>query len=57
MSLLNLALQRVALDRSPMSQERENLLKSCSSMAEIRELKILVCILHVSVVLSLLLTW
>ena len=39
MSLLNLVLQGVALERSLMSQECENLIKSCSSMAEIRELE------------------
>ena len=37
MSLLNIALQGVALERSPMTAEYEDLLKSCSSMAEIRE--------------------
>lgn len=37
MSLLNLALQGIALERSPMAAEYEDLLKSCSSMAEIRE--------------------
>lgn len=40
MSLLNLALQGVAIERSEMSPEIKQQLKACSSMADIRQLAV-----------------